>query len=86
VNIASETNFDESKPVPTCNMPETTRADGRSPTQPDLNLCRRKNLTKPKEPAPTGGTEPQDSNPDLKTTQITETATAQRPNLTDLTG
>jgi hypothetical protein len=42
-------------------------------------------LTKPKEPAPTGGTEPQDSNPDLKTTQITETATAtaQRPNLTD---
>jgi hypothetical protein len=51
-----------------------------------MNLCRRKNLTKPKEPAPTGGTEPQDSNPDLKTTQITETATAQRPNLTDLTG
>jgi hypothetical protein len=66
-------------------MPETTRADGRNPTQPDLNLCRRKNLTKPKEPAPTGGTEPQDSNPDLKTTQITETTTAKRPNLTDLT-
>jgi hypothetical protein len=43
----------------------------------------KKNLTNPKEPAQTGGTQPQGSNPDLAQLNITKTAFAKRPNLTD---
>jgi hypothetical protein len=43
----------------------------------------KKNLTNPKEPVPTGRTQLQDSNPDLAQLNITKTALAKRPNLTD---
>jgi hypothetical protein len=43
----------------------------------------KKNPTKPEEPMPTGGTQPQGSNPDLAQLNITKTALAKRPNLTD---
>jgi len=81
VNIASETDFDESKPLQTETLTEGMRADFESQTQWNQNHCRRKPDKTKKPNFAKSGTQPKDSNPDLKTKQITETAAAQRPNL-----